>query len=165
MRVILDLFPEGKRKAITMSYDDGTVHDRRLAGIFDKYGIRGSFHLNSGRLGDEHHITAEELTVLFRNHEVSCHTVTHPTLTAVPREAIIKEITDDRRSLEHACGYPVRGMSYPNGAFSDSVAALLRACGMEYSHRTTGSSSKTSVKGRADVTICGMPPTLKSSIM
>jgi hypothetical protein len=119
-----------------MSYDDGTVHDRRLAGIFDKYGIRGSFHLNSGWLGDDRHIKAEELPVLFCNHEVSCHTVTHPTLTAVPRETVIKEITDDRRNLERACGYPVRSMSYPNGAFSGDVASLLRACGMEYSRTT-----------------------------
>ena len=31
------LFPEGKRKALTFSYDDGTIHDRRLAALLNEY--------------------------------------------------------------------------------------------------------------------------------
>ena len=34
-------FPGGKAKALTMSYDDGKVQDRRLIDIFNKYGIKG----------------------------------------------------------------------------------------------------------------------------
>jgi peptidoglycan/xylan/chitin deacetylase (PgdA/CDA1 family) len=141
MKILLDLFPGGKRKALTVSYDDGTKYDRRLCEIFNNYGIRGSFHLNSGFLGDARHITAEEIPVLYRGHEVSAHTAAHPTLTAVPRETIINEITGDRRALESACGYPVRGMSYPNGAFSESVIAALRSCGIEYSRTTISTGS------------------------
>ncbi|MCX7658361.1 MAG: polysaccharide deacetylase, partial [Oscillospiraceae bacterium] len=40
MDIKFDLFPEGKTKALTMSYDDGPVFDRRLVEIFNKYGIR-----------------------------------------------------------------------------------------------------------------------------
>ena len=50
MNVKFDLFPEGKTKALTMSYDDGQIFDRRLISIFNKYGIKGTFHLNSGIL-------------------------------------------------------------------------------------------------------------------
>ncbi|WP_330672485.1 hypothetical protein [Acetatifactor muris] len=32
-------FPEGKAKALTMSYDDGKLQDERLVEIFNKYGI------------------------------------------------------------------------------------------------------------------------------
>lgn len=31
-----------------MSYDDGREQDIRLVSIFNKYGIRGTFNLNSG---------------------------------------------------------------------------------------------------------------------
>ena len=36
-------FPEGKAKALTMSYDDGKIQDERLVSIFNHYGIRGTF--------------------------------------------------------------------------------------------------------------------------
>ena len=42
------IFPNGKSKAFTMSYDDGTIHDRRLVEIMNRYGIRGTFNLNAG---------------------------------------------------------------------------------------------------------------------
>ena len=43
-------FPEGKAKALTMSYDDGKVEDIRLLEIFNKYGIKGTFNLNYGMM-------------------------------------------------------------------------------------------------------------------
>ena len=36
------LFPEGKTKALTFSYDDGAHQDRRLIEIFNKYGLHGT---------------------------------------------------------------------------------------------------------------------------
>ena len=40
-------FPGGKAKALTMSYDDGKVQDRRLIDIFNKYGIKGTARIKS----------------------------------------------------------------------------------------------------------------------
>lgn len=136
MRITLDRYPNGAKKALTMSYDDGTSNDRRLAGIFDKYGVKGTFHLNSALLGDGGHITAEEIPELFKNHEVSCHTLTHPFPTLTPREQLLEEIIRDRMNLEDACGYPVRGMSYPYGASEADSIKTFRAAGMEYSRTT-----------------------------
>ena len=42
-------FPGGKHKALTMSYDDGKLQDRRLVEIFNRYGIRGTFNLMAGK--------------------------------------------------------------------------------------------------------------------
>lgn len=36
MRIYANLFPEGKKAALTMSYDDGCIHDKRLVDIFNK---------------------------------------------------------------------------------------------------------------------------------
>ena len=44
------LFPEGKFKALTFSYDDGNVADRRLVEIFNRYGMKGTFNLCSFHL-------------------------------------------------------------------------------------------------------------------
>ncbi len=127
-----DRFPNNKRKALTMSYDDGKTPDRRLVSIFNKYGIRGTFHINYGLLPRPERINAEELKELYSGHEVSAHGVTHQSLSITPKENMIYEIMEDRKGLERLVGYPVRGMSYPNGLYDDRVIDALKVCGIEY---------------------------------
>ena len=56
-----DRFPNNKRKALTMSYDDGKIYDRQLVKIFDKYEIKGTFHINAGYLHRPERINKEEV--------------------------------------------------------------------------------------------------------
>ena len=139
MNKVYACFPGGKHKALTMSYDDGRTQDRRLVEIFNRYGIRGTFHLNSGLFGDGRHITPEEIASLYRGHEVACHTVTHPTIARCPLPEVAWEVLQDRTWLEEHTGYAVRGLSYPNGSVSREIEELLPACGIRYS-RVVGSS-------------------------
>lgn len=134
--IIYNLYPNGKPKALTMSYDDGRIHDVRLAEIFDKYGIKGTFHLNSNFFGRDNYITAKQIPEIFKNHEASAHTCTHPSLITIPKERIITEVINDRRQLEDITGYPVRGMSYPYGTYNDDVVDILKQIGIEYSRTT-----------------------------
>ncbi|CAM3840908.1 polysaccharide deacetylase family protein [Cohnella lubricantis] len=132
MGKILLCYPGGRHKALTMSYDDGQGADRRLVDIFNRYGIRGTFHLNSGLLGESDRVTAEEVRALYAGHEVSAHTLTHPTIARCPNEQIVHEVMEDRRRLEQLVGYTVRGMSYPNGSHSRRIRELLPGLGIEY---------------------------------
>lgn len=139
LRQFYTCFPEGKHKVLTMSYDDGQIFDRRLVEIFNKNGIKGTFHLNSGLMNDDpRRIRLDEVKELYRGHEVSCHTYTHPTIARCPITQVVQQVIEDRKILEKACGYPVRGLSYPNGSYSDEIKAALPACGIEYS-RIVGS--------------------------
>lgn len=146
MNIKFDRFPGGRVKALTLSYDDGRVHDRRLVETMNRYGLKGTFHLNSGLFGNEGYLTAEEVSDLFAGHEISAHTVTHPFLTMTPTEEIATEILNDRSALEALAGYPVRGMSYPFGNYDDRVVNLLPAYGIEYS-RTVNSHGQFSLPG------------------
>jgi hypothetical protein len=136
MKIRYDRFPEGKMKAVTMSYDDGRNHDRRLVEIMNRHALKGTFHLNSGKLGAENYITAEEVAGLFEGHEVSAHTVTHPHLELTPPERVAMEILEDRQALEELVGYPVKGMSYPFGSWNEQVLKALPTLGIEYSRTT-----------------------------
>jgi hypothetical protein len=127
-----DLFPGAKRKAVTLSYDDGVVHDRRLVEILNRHGLKGSFHLNSSTLGKSGRLSPGEIAALFRGHEISAHSATHPHLETLPAEQLAREILEDRRALEAWAGYPVRGMSYPYGTFTDDVVKRLPGFGIEY---------------------------------
>jgi peptidoglycan/xylan/chitin deacetylase (PgdA/CDA1 family) len=131
--VSLSLFPGGRCKAVTLSYDDGVVDDRRLVEILNRHGLRGTFHLNSGSLGREGNLAPKEIATLFAGHEVSAHSVTHPFLEELPPAGVVHELTEDRRRLEELCGYPVRGMSYPFGTYNRKVIDLLRSIGIKYS--------------------------------
>ncbi|NMA82332.1 MAG: polysaccharide deacetylase family protein [Epulopiscium sp.] len=139
MKKIIKCFPGGKHKVLTMSYDDGKIADRRLVEIFNHYGIKGTFHINSGLLGETDRLTEEEVVELYRGHEVSVHTVTHPTLARCFKEEIVQQIYEDRRMLESLFGYPIRGMSYPNGSYNQQILDMLPHLGIEYA-RTVGSS-------------------------
>ncbi len=131
-----NLWPNGKPRALTLSYDDGRDHDRRLVEIFNRYGLRGTFHLNSPRLGSEGCLTQEEIKSLFEKHEVSAHSESHPHLTLLPNEHIVQEMLEDRKTLERLSGKMVRGMSYPYGTYDQRVISMLPACGIEYSRTT-----------------------------
>jgi len=132
MPKVLMTFPEGKHKVLSMSYDDGRAADRKLVSIFNQNGIKGSFHVNSGLLGFEDRIPKEEAAKLYEGHEISTHTVTHPTIARSPKEQLIEEIIEDRKSLEKIAGYTVRGLSYPNGSYNSLIKEMLPYLGIEY---------------------------------
>ena len=125
-------FPGGRYKALVMSYDDGNVQDEQLIGLFEQYGIRGTFHLNSGLMSQVDKIPASEVAAVYAGHEVSAHSATHPYLDSLDAAALEQEIRGDQQALEALVGYPVRGLSYPFGSYSDTLLSLLPGWGFSY---------------------------------
>lgn len=137
-------FPEGKAKALTVSYDDGVEQDIRLIEIMNKYGLKGTFNLNSGVYAKEgtvypegqihRRMTEKQVTETYKNsgQEVAVHSLTHPFLEQLPSNIVIKEIMKDRENLEKQFNTIVRGMAYPYGTFDDKVVAALELCGIVY---------------------------------
>ena len=136
------LYPDGKEKALTFSYDDGQEYDRKLVGILNKYGLKGTFHLNSGTLGgttgEEDYVAKAEVATLYAGHEVDCHGVEHKNLPILTEDMICREIYEDRRALEVLTGKMVRGLSYAFGTYSPEIIRIARAAGIKYS-RTVNS--------------------------
>ena len=79
------LFPQGKRKAFTLSYDDGITQDRRLVELFNEYHVKATFNLNPGLFGRKGTVAAgkkevphvkvdaQEAAVLYKGHETAAH--------------------------------------------------------------------------------------------
>ncbi len=128
------VYPGGKKRIVTFSYDDGHPNDTRLIEIFDKYGVKGTFHLNGGEEIEEN--AAAELCERYKNHEISCHTKTHGWPARMPMQSVISETCENRKRLEKIAGYPVIGMSYPSGSFDDASVMAMSACGIVYSRTT-----------------------------
>ncbi|PZX94446.1 polysaccharide deacetylase [Flavobacterium aquariorum] len=126
------LFPEGKSKALILSYDDGRSEDRRLVKLMNKYRLIGTFHLNSNKLGLTNYLNKAEIKELFAGHEVSVHSANHPNLTVLSKIDIVYEIAEDRKELERLVNYPVRGMAYPFGNYNDFLVETIKGLGIEY---------------------------------
>jgi peptidoglycan/xylan/chitin deacetylase (PgdA/CDA1 family) len=140
-RIEIAPFPGGKRIAVTTSFDDGHTFDRRIVAAFNEWGLKGTFNLNSGNLGrtgcpppDDARVTIDvcEVAELYRGHEVAIHSVTHPFLDRLDPSQIALEVLEDRKALEDLVGYPVRGMAYPFGTYSQKVIDVLRSLGIVY---------------------------------
>ena len=141
-------FPGGRAKALTFSYDDGVHPDRRLIDIFNKYGMKGTFNICSGRFASEGTVyppeaisgalPKSEAYALYASspHEVAIHGYTHQYMTNLPTSQMVSEILDDRKNLEEMFGRRITGGAYPYGNYNDDVVEALRLCGIKYCRTT-----------------------------
>ena len=140
MRMVLK---DGKLKVLTLSYDDGVYQDIRLVEIMEKFGLKGTFNINSGRVFPEDGVREKqsgrlklsEAVELYKKsgNELAVHGMTHPFLDKLDSTEIITEIIEDRKALEEASGQIIRGMAYPFGTYNDLVVDVLDKCGIAYS--------------------------------
>ena len=114
MRSVFMRYPGGLAKAVTFSYDDGVPQDRRLAALFDRYGLKGTFNFCS--LIHQSNYTSEDIREIFlsKGHEIAVHGANHRANgNNRPIEGII-DVLDCRRALEEKCDCIIRGMAYPD---------------------------------------------------
>ena len=129
----------GKMKALTFSYDDGVTQDQRLISLFNKYGLKATFNLNSELLGKPGSLLREDVTVahvkprpvevraIYAGHEVAAHTLTHPMLTEQTDDEIVRQVEQDRLNL-------IRSMTQlllPKSLLSADWTALIRFFGVQ----------------------------------
>lgn len=143
------------KKALTFSYDDGVTQDKRLIELLNKYGMKGTFNLNSELLGREDYLIREgvrvshikvdpgEVREIYAGHEIAAHTLTHPNLAEVNDDReIVEQVERDRENLSRMAGYEVVGMAYPGGGvnYTPHVARLVEQCtGIRYARTTVAS--------------------------
>ena len=140
------MFPGGKRKAVTFSYDDNVAQDIRLAEIFNRYGLKCTFNVNSELPAAEwvgrneipmRSMSMQECREVYAGHEAAVHTLTHPHLEKEENlEEIRRQILQDKQNIERAFGYEVRGMAYPYGTYDQRVLEILKESGIQYARTT-----------------------------
>lgn len=145
----------GKNKALTFSFDDGIAQDKKIIELFDKYGVKATFNVNSGlavgskgtldRRGaivDFSRMNLSEVPEVYKGHEVAAHGIMHYHLRQLDDQALIHEVEDDRKVLSELVGYNVQGMAYPfsvSASCDDRVKEILKTkTGIKFA-RTTDS--------------------------
>ncbi len=138
------LFPEGKEKALTLSYDDAIGTDLILIKLLEKFNIKCTFNINCGLLDPKgsvkpkdqvfFRLTEDDLKKYYDNPlcEVATHGFTHPYLEKLTTPQCIVEILKDRQTLENLFGKIVRGHAYPYGTYNEDVVNVLKNLGISY---------------------------------
>lgn len=139
-------FPEGRSKALTFSYDDGVRADKKLISVLNKYGLKGTFNLNSrlfdcecwhGRMDEER----TYLTFCNQSHEVALHGARHVFLEKVPLPEAAVELMQNRVYLEGKFNRIVRGLAYAYNSYNQDVLNILPALGIAYARTTKATRS------------------------
>lgn len=138
-------------KAVTFSYDDGVTQDIRLVEILNRYGLKATFNLNSELLGKDgcldvlgkkishYKLQPHEINEVYKAHEIASHTLTHPDLTEMSAEEVIRQVERDRLNLSELSGVEVIGMAYPGKQpnYNSRIAQIIEdSTGVKYARTT-----------------------------
>lgn len=141
--MICKLFPDGKKKAFNVSYDDGVTQDIRFVQLLDRYGLKGTFNLNSGLMMQRFQWVHEsglpvvrlaepDVRELYQGHEVASHTFSHPYMDHYSKTDILRELGSDRFFLERITGEEIAGYATPFYFYSDLLESCVKECGFAY---------------------------------
>ena len=138
-------FPKWKTKAVTLSYDDGTIYDDKLIEIMSRYGVKGTFNINAGMMSEKFFLrqNAEVLNNLYKSFgmEIAMHGYNHEYLTGCKGSDILKEYLDDKLYLEKYFDIVIRGGAYAFGVCNDEIVNTLKMLGVSYFRTTQDTNS------------------------
>ena len=109
------------RKILLLSFDDGTIYDKRFLELLNKYNLKATFNLNSGLEDfvwefEGHPVVRQRLadTVQqYRGHEIASHTLTHPRLDTLHPPRLRREVEEDCAALKKIFGVREIGFGVP----------------------------------------------------
>lgn len=142
MKYMFLRYPGGKFKAVTFSYDDGSIHDVRFVETLNKYGIKCTFNLHNSVVTSPspEKISIEDINdkILDMGHEVAVHGRTHAALGITPSFNAVREVVDGRLCLEKTFDRIIRGFAYPDtmkfisGEKYESIKNYLKELSLVY---------------------------------
>ena len=137
-------YPDYNTKAFTISYDDGTIQDKKIMSLARKYGVGVTFAPNTAWWGSsgwmEHEgytvwvqrPTKEEIATFYNGFEIASHTATHVMLAEVDDATILREVKEDMDYMEKLTGQRAIGMCYPGNSYNEHVMEVLQSYGIIY---------------------------------
>ena len=141
------LYPGGKKKAFNITYDDGVLQDARFVALLNRYGIKGTFNLNSQLMQEGFawthpngmqvkRLSPEQAKHLYDGHEIASHTLTHPYMQHLPDAELYRQMKLDKENLEQLFGREVKGFAVPFDYYDDRIANCAKACGFTYARKS-----------------------------
>jgi len=122
-------------KYFLLSFDDGTIYDRRFVELLNKYGMKATFNLNSGledfvwqyedRFPVRRQVLADTVE-LYRGHEVASHSLHHHWLNTLTPPQLTREIGEDCAALKKLFNLEEIGFGVPFTACTEREIKIIR---------------------------------------
>ena len=122
-------------KYFLLSFDDGTIWDKRFVELLNRYGMKATFNLNSGleefvwQYEDKYPIRRQKLQETveqYRGHEIASHTRTHPWLNSLTPPQLAREVGEDCEALKELFGLTEIGFGVPFTACGEREIRIIR---------------------------------------
>ena len=114
---------------VSLTFDDGLADQMTAQQLLKKYGMVGTFYVNSSFIGLPGYMTRPDLETLKANgDEIGGHSVNHLSLISLSAGEANRQICTDRNTLL-SWGYAVTSFAYPFADFNPSVKSKVQACG------------------------------------
>src|SRR5829696_4993686 len=152
MRELYQAFNAGETTGLVgVTFDDG-YEDFLSAAVptLEKLGFSATVFVVAGMLGGEntweHGGGPKPQLKLFgaegmrevseRGMEIGSHSVTHPRLSGLDSDTLVREVRDSRQMLSEIVNAPIEGFSYPYGALDGPAVKAARKAGYVYAVAT-----------------------------
>ncbi|MEW9532788.1 polysaccharide deacetylase family protein [Microbispora sp. NPDC049125] len=127
-----------RKTTVVLTFDDGTADHLAAARMLKARGLKGTFYVNSGRLGKPGSLTVAGVRSIAKaGNEIGGHTLHHVHLAHESNAVQQTEICDDRRALLDL-GFKVRSFAYPFGEFDESSKETAMRCGYTSARMVNG---------------------------
>ena len=121
-------------KFFLLSFDDGTVHDKRFVKLLNRYQIPCTFNLNSGLENfvwefEGHPVVRQQLADTveqYRGHEIASHSLTHPRLDTLYPPQLRREVEEDCAALKKIFGVQELGFGVPFTVCGEREIHIIR---------------------------------------
>ena len=127
-------------KYFIFAIDDGTIYDKKVIAIFNKYNIRATFNLNSGLEDfvwykdwlEVRRLKLNDNKNIYDGHEVASHSLTHPFLTSLSDEDVYREVKEDIDNLRNIFNRDIKTFSFPFDGYDERTINIIKSLGITH---------------------------------
>ncbi|HEY5935431.1 MAG TPA: polysaccharide deacetylase family protein, partial [Kofleriaceae bacterium] len=132
---------------VSLTFDDTFADNFQVGAITEARGMRATFFVNSGRIGQSGSLTLEQLQTLEDSgHEIAGHTISHANLGTLEADEVRRHVCNDRVALIDL-GFRVTSFAYPFSSHNATVRQVVADCGYNSARLVGGLAMPTSCSG------------------
>jgi len=137
---ILDKKAAMPKKPILLTFDDNSDDfDDYVMPVLEKHGMKATQFTVSDWVDGSWNMTSEEiLSIMERGIDIQNHSVTHPALADLSKEAQYAEINDATSALKELTGKTTNVFAYPYGSYNADTIAVLEQLGFKGAFKVGG---------------------------